>query len=151
MTMIGAVCMRDVIVGTPDMTVAGAAKLMRHHHVGSVVIVDKMSGGLGIPLGIVTDRDIVVEVTATDLDPNTTTVGDIMPGEVVTVRADAGALEAMQIMRVKGVRRLPVVTEEGRLVGLVAFDDLLELVTEQLSELTKVVSREQAREATARK
>lgn len=151
MTTIGEICLRDVIVGTPDMTVAAAAKLMRHHHVGSVVIVDRMNGGLGIPLGIVTDRDIVVEVTATDLDPGTITVGDIMTGELVTVRADEGTLEAMQIMRFKGVRRLPVVTEEGRLVGLVAFDDLLELVTEQLSELTKVVSREQAREATQRR
>ena len=151
MTTIGEVCMRDVIVGTSEMTVAAAAKLMRHHHVGSLVIVDRVDGGLGIPLGIVTDRDIVVEVIATGLDPNTMTVGDIVRGELVTVRADAGTLVAMHMMRTKGVRRLPVVTEDGRLVGLVAFDDLLVLLTEQLSELTKLVGREQAREATARK
>lgn len=151
MTTIGEVCMRDVIVGTSELTVAAAAKLMRQHHVGSLVVVDRVSGGLGIPLGIVTDRDIVVEVTATDLDPNTMTVGDIMREELFTVRADAGALEAMQIMRFKGVRRLPVVTEEGHLVGLVAFDDLLVLLTERLSELAKVVGREQMREVTARK
>ena len=143
--------MRDVIVGTSELTVAAAAKLMRQHHVGSLVIVDRVDGGLGIPLGIVTDRDIVVEVIATDLDPNTMTVGDIMSGKVVTVRADAGAVEAMQIMRTRGVRRLPVVTEEGRLVGLVAFDDLLVLLTERLSEFTKVVGHEQAREAKASK
>ena len=84
MSKIGEVCERDVVVGTPDLTVAAAAKLMRHKHVGCVVIVDSMTGGLGVPRGIVTDRDIVVEVTATDLDPNTITVGDIMPREIVT-------------------------------------------------------------------
>lgn len=151
MTTIGELCMRDVVVGTSEMTLAAAAKLMRHQHIGCIVVVDKTDGGLDIPLGIVTDRDIVVEVTATDLDPSTITVGDIMPHELVTARADEGTLEAMRIMRSKGVRRLPVVTEEGRLVGLIAFDDLLELVTEQLSDLTKVVGREQAREATERK
>ena len=151
MINVGEVCLREVVVTTTDMTVAAAAKLIRHHHVGSIVIVDRMNGGLGIPLGIVTDRDIVVEVIATDLNPNVITVGDIMRGELVTVRADEGALEAMQIMRLKGVRRLPVVTEEKRLIGLVAFDDLLELVTEHLSEATKVASREQQREAATRK
>ena len=151
MSKIGEVCERDVVVGTPDLTVAAAAKLMRHKHVGCVVIVDSMTGGLGVPRGIVTDRDIVVEVTATDLDPNTITVGDIMPREIVTVRADQDVAAAMQLMRLKGVRRLPVVTEGGRLIGLVAFDDLLEVMTGQLCDLTKTVIREQTREATARK
>ncbi|MGZ5096062.1 MAG: CBS domain-containing protein [Burkholderiales bacterium] len=79
------------------------------------------------------------------------TVGYIMPRELVTVRSDKSPLEAMQLMRSKSVRRLPVVTEEGRLVGLVAFDDLLKLVTEQLSDLAKVAGREHARESTQRK
>ena len=151
MTNIGELCMRDVVVGTSDMTVAAASKLMRHQHVGCVVVVDRMNGGLDVPLGVVTDRDIVVEVTATGLDPNTITIGDIMRGELVTARADESPVHALQLMRAKGVRRLPVVTEDRRLVGLVSFDDLLELVTLQLSDLTKVVRREQAHEARARR
>jgi CBS domain-containing protein len=104
-----------------------------------------------VPLGVVTDRDIVVEVTATDLDPNTITVGDIMRREIVTVRADEDVLEAMLIMRTNGVRRLPVVTAEGKLLGVVAFDDLLDLVTEQLTLLNKIVPKQQSREAVERR
>ena len=151
MTKIGELCERDVVVGTPEMTVADAAKLMRQQHVGCIVIVEKRSGGLGTPKGIVTDRDIVVEITATGLDPAVMTVSDIMPNELVTIRADDGPLEAMRLMRVKGVRRLPVVTQNGHLIGLVAFDDLLEVVTQELWDLTRTVGREQAREASARR
>lgn len=150
MTMIGEICTRDPVVATLEVTIAAAARLMRRHHVGSVVVVTD-SGGMSIPLGVVTDRDIVVEVTATDLDPNTITVGDIMRREIITVRAEEGVLEAMQIMRSNGVRRLPVVNAEGKLLGVVAFDDLLDLVTEQLILLNKIVPREQAREAVERR
>lgn len=147
----GEICVRDVVVATRDTTVTEAAKLMRQQHVGSLVIVDRTEEGLRVPLGIVTDRDIVIEVTATELDPATITVGDIMPAEVVTVRGDADVHDALQVMRRKGVRRLPVVTGDGRLIGLVALDDLLEHVAAELSELIKVIEREQAREAKARR
>ncbi|MGZ5692399.1 MAG: CBS domain-containing protein [Burkholderiales bacterium] len=151
MTNVGELCMRDVVVGTAEMTVAEASQLMHRQHVGCVVVVDKMNGGLDVPLGVVTDRDIVLEVTALGLDPGTITIGDIMRGELVTVRADESPLQALQLMRSRGVRRLPVVTESRRLVGLVAFDDLLELTTKELSDLTKVVRREQVRETAERK
>lgn len=151
MATIGELCMRDVVTAISDMTVATAAKVMRQQHVGCIVVIERVNGGLGLPVGIVTDRDIVLGVTATDLDPRTITVGDIMANELVTARATTEVLEAMQIMRFSGVRRLPVVTEEGRLMGFVAFDDLLERVTEELSELTRVLVREQAREAAQRK
>lgn len=151
MATIGELCMRDVVTAISDMPVAMAAKVMRQQHVGCIVVIERVNGGLGLPVGIVTDRDIVLGVTATDLDPRTITVGDIMANELVTARATTEVLEAMQIMRFNGVRRLPVVTEEGRLMGLVAFDDLLERITEELSELTKVLAREQAREAAQRK
>jgi CBS domain-containing protein len=151
MTMIGEICMRDVVVATAETTVAAAAKLMRRHHVGTVVIVAATNGGAPVPLGIVTDRDIVVEVTATDLDPSTITIGDITRGELVTIGAEENALDALSVMRAKGVRRLPVVNAEGRLLGLVAFDDLLDLVSEQLSALSRIVGHEQAREAAERR
>lgn len=151
MTSIGELCNREVVMGTPEMPVARAAKLMRQHHVGSIVIVDKLNGERGFPVGIVTDRDIVVEITAMDLNANAITVGDIMSTDLITARETEGVLETMQIMRYKGVRRLPIVTEAGRLAGIVTIDDLLELLSDQLGELTKVIVREQAHEAAIRK
>jgi CBS domain-containing protein len=151
MTSIGEFCNREVVVGTADMSVSRAAKLMRQHHVGSVVIVDKMNGERGFPIGIVTDRDIVVEITAMELNAAAITVSDIMATDLITARESEGVLETMQIMRYKGVRRLPIVNEHGRLVGIVTIDDLLELLSDQLGELAKVIVREQAHEAAVRK
>jgi CBS domain-containing protein len=151
MANIGELCNREVIVAPPGTSITEAAKLMRHHHVGSIVIVDEADGGLRMPIGILTDRDIVMEVCATDLDHNLLTVGDIMSRDLVTARETEGVLETMEIMRYKGVRRLPVVGEEGQLTGIVSVDDLLDVVAEELGELTKVLAREQAREAAARR
>jgi len=110
-----------------------------------------VNGGKRVPVGIVTDRDAVVEVMATGLDPNVITVGDIMGQELVTARENEGVLETMQIMRYKGVRRLPIVGKAGELIGIVSIDDLLEVLAEELSELAKIFAREQARETTARR
>jgi CBS domain-containing protein len=150
-THVGEICSREVVYGTREMTVAAAAKLMRQHHVGSLVIADELNGGKRLPVGIVTDRDLVVEVTAMDLDPKTITVGDIMGEALVTARESEGLLETMEIMRYKGVRRLPIVGRDGQLIGIVTIDDLLEVLAEQLTELARIVSREQAHEAVARR
>src|SRR3972149_2665068 len=114
---------------------------MRQHHVGSLVVVEDMDGGKRVPIGLVTDRDIMMEITAMGLDPAVITVGDIMDAEVVTARESEGVLETMEIMRYKGVRRLPIVGADGQLVGIVTIDDLLEVLAEQLTELAKIVSR----------
>jgi CBS domain-containing protein len=148
---IGEICTRVTVFTRRDTTVADAAKLMRQHHVGSLVVVEDVNGGRRVPVGIVTDRDAVVEVMATGLDPNTITVGDIMVQDLVTARESEGVLETMQIMRYKGVRRLPIVGKSGELIGIVSFDDLLEVLAEELSELAKIIAREQARETTTRR
>ena len=150
-TQVGEICSREVVFGTRETTVAAAAKLMRHHHVGSLVVVEQLNGGKRLPVGIVTDRDIVVEVTALELDSGTITVGDIMGDALVTARESEGLLETMEIMRYKGVRRLPIVGGDGQLIGIVTIDDLLEVLAEQLTELARIVSREQAHEAVARR
>lgn len=150
-TSIGEICSRDVVFVTRETTVGVAAKLMRHHHVGSLVVVEQLNGGRRLPVGIVTDRDIVVELTAMDLDANTLTVGDIMAEPLITARESEGLLETMEIMRYKGVRRLPIVGGDGQLVGIVTIDDLLEVLAEQMTELAKVVAREQVRESALRR
>jgi len=148
---VGEICTRETVFTTRETTVATAARLMRHHHVGTLVVVEEMNGGKRVPVGIVTDRDVVVEVMATGLDPNAITVGDIMGQDLVTARESEGVLETMQIMRYKGVRRLPIVGKDGQLIGIVSFDDLLEVLAEEFGELAKIVAREQARETSGRR
>ena len=142
---IGKLCNREVVYAARDATVQSAARLMRHYHVGTVVVVDETHGGRR-PIGIVTDRDIVVEVCAVDLNPNVITVGDIMAPELITVREDEELLQAVEVMRYKGVRRLPVVDSEGCLAGIVSIDDLLEALTEQMAEMARILGREREHE-----
>lgn len=148
---IGEICNRDVVVATREMTVTAAAQLMRRYHVGTLVICEQLNGGRRLPVGIVTDRDIVVEVLAPELRPEAITAGDIMAGELVTVRESEGVLQALEVMRYKGVRRLPVVGEDGQLTGLIAIDDILEVLAEELTDISKVMGFERSIEAANRK
>ena len=141
---------REVVVTARDTTVAAAAQLMRHHHVGTIVVCDQVNGGRRLPLGIVTDRDIVVEVVAPELDARTITVGDIMGRELITARENEGMMQALEIMRYKGVRRLPIVREDGHLVGIVSIDDLLGVLAEELGDIARIVARERGQEAVTR-
>ena len=147
---IGEICNREVVYINRDVTVHAACKLMRHYHVGSLVVVDE-TGGKRLPVGILTDRDIVVEIDAMDLDSKVITAGDIMSSALVTVPENHGVLETIEVMRFKGVRRMPVVDAEGRLAGIVTIDDLLEVLAEELTDIARIVSREQSHEQQARR
>ncbi len=147
---ISEICNREVIIVQRNDTVSGAARLMREHHVGDVVVVEDR-GGVVVPVGIVTDRDLVVEIMAPELDQKAITVGDIMDAELVTVKENTGLFEAIQYMRVKGVRRLPVVNASGELIGILTLDDLLELLAEELLSLSKLVKYEQKKETMSRR
>ena len=147
---IGEICNREVVIVQRDTPVEEAARLMREHHVGALVVVEEVSGKRK-PVGLVTDRDLVVEVLATQLDAAVITVGDIMLAELGTIPENSGVFEAIQFMRTKAVRRLPVVDGHGVLIGIVALDDLLSLLAEELSELSVLVSREQEKESRARR
>ena len=146
---VGELCNREVVITEKTASVVDAAQLMRTHHVGDLVVVEDR-GGRKHPVGIVTDRDIVVEVVAAGVNPDSLKVGDIMGPEVATVRESEGLFEALRYMRDKGVRRMPVVDREGGLVGILTLDDLLSLLAEEMTELAKLVSHERQREATAR-
>lgn len=146
---IGEMCNREVVIVDKETSILEVARLMRQHHVGDVVVVDER-GDRRIPVGIVTDRDIVVEVVAKDVDFHNLVVGDIMGLQLVTVQEREGVFETMEVMRLRGVRRLPVVDEEDGLIGIVTLDDLIGLLAEEMNELAGLISREQAREAQAR-
>lgn len=146
---IGEICNREAVIVHRNDSVIDAAKIMRKHHVGDVLVVDEINN-LRVPVGIVTDRDLVVEIMAAGLDGSVITVGDIMPQKLVTVKDDAGVFEAIQYMRGMGVRRLPVVADDGGLVGIVTLDDLLELLSEEMFGLSRLVKNEQKKESALR-
>ena len=146
---VGEYCNRDVVVIEKTESVREAINLMRKNHVGDVVVVE-MRENASIPLGILTDRDVVVEILAEDVDLDAVNVGDVMSYQLVTVNEDTKLLDAIKQMRIKGVRRLPVVNESGELQGILSTDDLLELVVEQLSDIVSLVSNEITNEVKSR-
>ncbi|SFF09505.1 CBS domain-containing protein [Nitrosomonas sp. Nm166] len=142
---IGEICNREVIVIQQDETILEAAKLMRQYHVGAIIVVDKPNGRR-VPVGMVTDRDLVVEILATELDETVITVGDIMIPDIFTVKESTPTYEAIEFMRRKTVRRLPIVDEAGELVGIFTLDDALQLLSEEILDLAKLVRYEHKKE-----
>lgn len=143
-------CTPDVISCTPDKSALHAARLMRQHHVGDVVIVEDPETGRS-PLGVVTDRDIVVEVLGKELDPARVTLRQIMRTPVVIASLSEEVAQALERMKFHGVRRIPVVDEASRLIGILCLDDLLKRLAAEAATLAEVVSREQDREHRARR
>ena len=138
-----------VAVVEPETTALVAAQLMRRHHIGALVVVDAEQKVT--PVGIVTDRDLVLALMAEGLDPAMFTVGDIMSVGLVLAHPDMGAMEALKLMRVQCVRRLVVVDDVQRLVGIVSLEDLLELVARELAELAAAALGARDREFEQRK
>jgi CBS domain-containing protein len=134
------------VYATRETSIQEAAQLMRQYHVGDLVVVDEFAGKR-VPVGIVTDRDMVIEIISQSLDLNKFSVGDIMSPQLVSVQENEGVFETIRLMRGKGIRRIPVVNQEGGLEGIVSADDILDLLAEEMVELAKIAPREQEREA----
>lgn len=145
----GDLATRDVVSVNRSATLGECARIMRTEHVGSVVVTAQ-AGEQVVPEGIVTDRDIVVEAVAAGLDPATLTAGDIMSDQVVTVGADDDMLDVLARMREHGVRRVVVLDRAGSLTGVIALENLLEALGEQLDCVVRVVKSERARESAMR-
>jgi CBS domain-containing protein len=146
---IGDICNREVVFCRKAETSREAAELMRQHHVGCLVVVDE-SREHPRPLGVITDRDLVVEIMAERVSPETVSVGDVMSYDLATAREDEGIWEVIRRMRAKGVRRLPIVDEAGALVGIVTMDDMLEFLTDEFYGLVKLLARQREREQETR-
>jgi len=146
---IGEFCNRDVVIVHKGENALEAAKLMRQYHVGDVVVVmDK--DDKKVPVGILTDRDIVIELVAGQVDPESVSVGDVMSNLLLTVNETNELLDTIEQMRGKGVRRAPVVGKEGELVGILTLDDMLDVLAEALNDLVLLTGREQRRERETR-
>jgi CBS domain-containing protein len=146
---IGQIATVETVFCKRDESVQDAALLMRKHHVGDLVVVDQRAGE-PVPVGIVTDRDIVVSVIALGLDPSSLQVGDIMGDELLTAEEHDDVYETIERMRFRGIRRVPVVNAKGGLMGIVSADDLLEFLADEMSELSRISGHQQAREKSAR-
>jgi CBS domain-containing protein len=143
---IGTFCNRDVVIVDAQCTIVEAARLMREHHVGSLVIVTNEKG-VSRPQAIITDRDLVIEVLAAELDARALRVGEVATEALCSVRDDDGVFDAVHRMRERGVRRAPVVDANGALQGIVSVDDLIVLLGEEMNELARLIAREQAQES----
>lgn len=138
---IGEFCTRDVVITDRDATILQAAKLMRQHHVGDIVVVDAKDHGK-VPVGIMTDRDIVIALLAEEVDLSRLTVGDAMGFDLHVAGEDDDLFETIELMQRRGIRRVPVVGSANELVGIITSDDVLEIVSEQLTSLIRAFGRE---------
>jgi len=113
-------------------------------------VVEKVQDAV-LPVGIVTDRDVVIEIIAPGLDPHVITVGDIMLPAIFTIEENAGIFDAIRLMADKGIRRLPVVKKDGGLTGIITLDDLLLLLAKEFCSFAKLLTREQQNETEKRR
>jgi CBS domain-containing protein len=121
-----------VAVVEPDTSARVVAQLMRKHHIGALVVVDALDKNK--PIGIVTDRDLVLELMSEGLDPAVFTAGDIMSIDLVKAQPDMDAMDAVELMKKFRLRRLVIVDTSGNLAGIVTLEDVLALLTRELAE-----------------
>jgi predicted transcriptional regulator len=144
--VVGDICTRNVVVAPQTEMVVDAARRMRNSHVGDLVIVERRDDG-HVPIGVVTDRDIVIGALASDPDHiNYLYVRDVMSSDLITAREDETIDVALKKMHAHGIRRLPIVDAKGVLVGMLTLDDVLQYLSGQQSELVALVAQEQRRE-----
>ena len=140
---VGSICRKDVVVVPISESIVDAARRMRVLHVGTVVAVEERDGK-HIPIGILTDRDIVLSVVASDADHLPfILVRDAMSDDLLTAREDTNLADALKMMQERGVRRLPIVDDEGALLGIVTADDVIRFLAEELNEVVRLMNREE--------
>ncbi len=148
---VGKICRRQVVTVTPDTDLVAAAALMREKHVGFLIVVEpEPHAQLGRPVGVLTDRDIVVAVVARSADPRLLTAGDVMSRDPALVDESEPLDQALRTMRRMGVRRLPVVGSRGLLTGILSLDDIIDVLASEIGELSGALRNEQRIEGVLR-
>jgi len=146
---IAQICRREIVTIDTSASFRKAATLMRTRHVGALVVTVE-NGGHEQAVGVVTDRDLAIEILARELDPGDVKVGQLASRHLASVPGSAGIGEAVAVMRQAGVRRLLVTEQEGQLAGFVSADDLLDALAGELSGLAEALRSGIARESTER-
>ena len=142
--MIGEMSIKPVVTIAPDASIQEAARLMRTKKVGALIVTNS-----GKPIGILTDRDITVDVVAAGSDPAATTVSTVMHRKPRVLREDQGLFDAVKAFSSTGVRRLPVVNRGGVVKGIIALDDVLMLLGNEMAHVSTALSRSLGRPAAA--
>lgn len=144
---IGEICTRSVVTCRREASAMELAQLMRDHHVGDVIVVDEHEGVV-TPVGVVTDRDLVIEVMAKGVNPDHLRAEDLVAVEITTAFESELVYDAIWHMRGKGIRRLPVVDAHNHLVGVLTADDVTKFLADELTEVARIaphqIKREQA-------
>jgi CBS domain-containing protein len=145
---IGEICTRSVVTCRRDTSALELAQLMRDHHVGDVIVVNDHAGVI-TPVGVVTDRDLVIEVMAKAVSPDSLRAEDLIADEIVTAFESELVYDAIWHMRRRGMRRLPVVDAHNHLVGVLTTDDVTRFLAEELTDIARIsplqIKREEAR------
>jgi len=132
-----ACCQTNVVSVKPDATVQFVAGLMKEKNIGCIVVTDNHR-----PVGIVTDRDIALRSATLCDAPETALIESIMTRDPMIIRKDTGIFDAIQEMKTKGVRRMPIVDSGGRLVGLLTVDDLIRLLAREMADIARIIGKE---------
>lgn len=135
---IGSICTRRMIAVDCSSTLAQAAGLMHEHHVGALIVTSQTAAGPCVT-GIVTDRDLVIDVLARGLEPAGIKIGELASDKIASVPEVADIAGAMAVMEAHGVRRVLVTDGENRVTGIVSLDDLMDACAKELSGLATVI------------
>ena len=147
---LGSICTRELVTLDRNASLQEAARLMRDHHVGTVVVTQNVDEALQVA-GIVTDRDLAVEVLARGVDGASVSVGALLGERLVhSVSEDADVGDAIELMQASGVRRLLVRDAHGHLAGILSFDDVLHACATQLTGLAGALRKGIEQEAAQR-
>jgi CBS domain-containing protein len=136
---VGELCRSDVVCASEELSLKEAAGLMRSKHVGSLVVVRHAERG-PIVTGILTDRDIAIVGVAREFDPQTLRVADVMTSDPITAHPDDSVITVLERMRDAGVRRIPLTSVDGVLVGIVALDDMLQAPAGEIQLLVQALA-----------
>jgi predicted transcriptional regulator len=148
---IAKLCRRDVVTVAEGEELVAAARIMRERHIGYLIVVRPEVGGRSVrPVGVLTDRDIVIKVVAMQIDPQTLTVSDVMTQDPLAAAETDSVAKALGHMRRIGVRRLPIVGVQGQLVGVLSLDDVLENMADELNAVAGSIRNEQRIEGALR-
>lgn len=148
---VAKICKRNVVTVRENSDLTLAAELMREKHIGYLIVVEPIPGeATSKPVGVLTDRDIVVSVIARQIDPSALRVGDVMTRHPVLIEEGHSVVSAMRMMREMGIRRLPVVGRAGHLAGVLSLDDVLDALAGGLQDLAGAIRNEIRTESTSR-
>jgi len=139
----GELCVRDVVTATAGESVVDAARRMADLHVGDLIVVDEPAHGPPHPIGIITDRDLVVRVLARpDRAPATTRIAEVMRRDIVLAAESDDVESVVAKMRKHAIRRIPIIDNSGGLQGVLSVDDVLGWMREQLQSATELLERQ---------